>query len=353
MKNNLLRGFTLLEMLMVLVVSTTLIGGGTFIYNRKVNADRISDTQKQVEFIKQAYIDFFRVNLYVPCSGREAYAYMSDNPSFGMSNYGTISFGSVHVCDGNLSYMGSPSPEPGTRYGLVPIFTLNIPLKYAFDAWGRQISVGVVSTCAKASRKVSPAYTAYFTETNNTTFVTSSRYFSGEANSISDNTCGTGTGGKFDLTSNASEATNLASGIVVIYSHGKNGFGAFKMDGTGRYIPTNSATFSAEEKLNALHNGTAYTYNSNKLAVTNINLQETTSTYRDDILTYITKEELISKANLLPRYLDIYTNTVKNPICANAERVQTLTPTTICGSSNTNCISAMDQMSKMINNICI
>ena len=78
MKNN--SGFTLAEMAIVLVIVGLLIGGMLMPISTQLNHQRISETRKSVEQIKEALIGFAAANARLPCpasaasGGQESFA---------------------------------------------------------------------------------------------------------------------------------------------------------------------------------------------------------------------------------------------------------------------------------------
>lgn len=174
------RGFSLIEMAVVLFVIALVIGSLLVPLVTQVEQRQIGDTQKTLEEIKEALLGFAVANSYLPCP---------DTTGDGASDPA-----GAGAC---------PNYE-----GFVPWTTLGVSRG---DAWGNRFRYRVASE---------------FT------------------NTPSSGTCATGdgrmglcdTGNITVVTRTSSKAfQNLASNVVaVIVSHGRNGYGATSVDGSAR-----------------------------------------------------------------------------------------------------------------------
>lgn len=168
------RGFTLVEMAIVLVIVGLLLGGLLMPLSTQVEQRRIGETQKSLDEINQALLGFAIANKYLPCPADPTLA-------SGAAGAGQARLFAAGACTGGNS-------------GVLPWATLGVS---ETDAWGNRYTYRV---------------TAGFADT--TTFFTLS--------SPGDSTIRATSGG-----------TSIASAIpAVIVSHGKNGSGAYNTAGT-------------------------------------------------------------------------------------------------------------------------
>ena len=116
---NLTRGFTLIEMAIVLLIITLLLSGLLVPLSTQVEQRKIAETQKSLEEIKEALIGFAIINGRLPCPAKSA-------------------------TDGTeqLSCTGSPLAP---RTGIVPWAALGVP---KLDAWGHLFRYSVTPAFA-------------------------------------------------------------------------------------------------------------------------------------------------------------------------------------------------------------
>ena len=174
------RGFTLVEMAMVLLIVALLLGGLLPTISGQIERQRVSDTRKQLDEIRQALIGFAVINGYLPCPAD-----------------GTIATGQP-----NAGIVKSACAA-GANGGVIPWVILGVS---ETDAWGRRFTYRVTPTFATAG----------------TPFLLSS---TGNLN------VGLTPGG-----------SNVAASVpVVIVSHGINGLGAYLPSGQ-QVTPVPAAT---------------------------------------------------------------------------------------------------------------
>ncbi|MGH9961886.1 MAG: prepilin-type N-terminal cleavage/methylation domain-containing protein [Pyrinomonadaceae bacterium] len=174
---NLVRGFSLIEMAVVLIVLVLLLGGALVPLSTQVEQRKIAETEKAIEEAKEALIGFALANSRLPCP---------DNPPPSVPPDGV----SDPTTGGNCS---------NDFEGVLPWVTLKVA---GADAWGRRFRY-----------RVSPEFT-----------------------DVPAPTCATGDGkiglcdsGVINVTTK--DATKTSQSLVtgaaaIVISHGKNGFSA-------------------------------------------------------------------------------------------------------------------------------
>lgn len=172
---NLKRGFTLIEMAIVLLIITLLLSGLLVPLSTQVEQRKIAETQKSLEEIKEALIGFAIINGRLPC------------PAKSTTN------GDENVCTGT-------TPEP--RTGLIPWAALGVP---KLDGWGHIFRYSVT-----------PAFT--LAPPNGPTLTT-----------FRDITITTR-----DSAGTPINLSNVNSIPAMVLSHGRNGYGAFDDQGVAQ-----------------------------------------------------------------------------------------------------------------------
>ena len=181
------RGFTLVELAIVLAIVALLLGGLLPVMSAQVEQQRRSETRKQLTEIKDALIGFAVINGRLPCPA---------DGSTATGTEATTGTGTSLVCNLTL--------------GVLPWATLGVS---EADAWDRRFTY-----------RVSQGGTSNFADGADGTGATD---------------CNTTTGVSFQLCSVAnidvkatSGGSNVAASVpAVIVSHGKNGFGAYPAGG--------------------------------------------------------------------------------------------------------------------------
>lgn len=202
------RGFTLIEMAMVLLIVGLLLGGLMVPLSAQMEQRKISETRKTLDEIQQALLGYAIANGRLPC------------PADGTA------------ASGNESTSGSGASLACTlTHGVLPWATLGVS---ETDAWGRRftyrVSQGVNSNFADGADGTNAA-------------------------------CNITTGVSFQLCSSANlnvstlpagGGTSVASNVpAVIVSHGTNGLGAYPAGGG-----TQIGTATGDELENADNNNT-------------------------------------------------------------------------------------------------
>lgn len=196
MRNRGQRGFSLVELAIVLVVVGLLVGGLLTPLATQFEQRRISETQRQLDETREALIGFALRNGYLPC------------PAVSAQN--------------GLEDRSGPYCTQGKRQGFVPWATLGVERA---DAWGRMLRYSVT-----------PAFTNSQLQFN--------------LGTPRDITIGTR-----DAAGNLVAASGIGDIPAVVMSHGRNGFGAFSELGVG--VAT-EVTGNADERANSGAAGIAF-----------------------------------------------------------------------------------------------
>jgi len=187
------RGFSLIELAVVMAIVALLLGSILVPLSTRVNQRKIADSQKSLDEIKEALTGFAIANGYLPCPAVSATNGQEDR--------------TAGVCTG------------GKRQGFIPWQTLGGVSK--LDAWGHIFRYSVT-----------PAY----------------------ASSASPFTLGTTPDITIQTRNSAGALTNLTnvnSVPAAILSHGANAYGSFDDQGNAQALPTGWPTNNVDENTNA------------------------------------------------------------------------------------------------------
>lgn len=193
------KGFTLIEIAIVLVIVGLLLGGLLMPLSMQVEVQHRNETEKSMEQIKEALIGFALVNGRLPC------------PADPNISTGTVNAG---VARATPPGAGPACTLAGNEYGVVPWVTLGVS---EVDAWGRRFTYRVTTSYADAFANppgtVTPPGTCLTIPTN------ASFALCSDGDMVINNGPALG---------NALVAQTIPA---VIVSHGKNGYGAFLPSG--------------------------------------------------------------------------------------------------------------------------
>jgi len=190
-------GFTLVEMAMVMLIIGLLLGGLMPTLSAQMEAQRVSETRKQLEEVQQALMGYALANGRLPCPADPAIA-------TGQANAG------LEATTGSGSAMTCTNVANNAARGVLPWATLGVP---ETDAWGNRYTYRVSRDFADA---LGSATYGSCTPSPTPTLATFALCSSGNLDIL------VTTGG-----------TSLVSNVPsVVISHGKNGAGAYTQQGT-------------------------------------------------------------------------------------------------------------------------
>lgn len=122
------KGFSLLEMAIVITISAVSISAGLVVFNEYSRQTKYDQTIAKIEEIMDAIDDYADRFNRLPCPA-DATDLISD-ANFGIGTY------SGSCTTENLENTGTPD----TVMGMLPVSTLNLYPSYAYDAWGNRFS---------------------------------------------------------------------------------------------------------------------------------------------------------------------------------------------------------------------
>ncbi len=239
-------GFTLVEMAIVLLIVTLLLGGLVPSISSQVDQRHTNETRKQMDEIQQALIGFALINGRLPCPAD------GTTPTGGTNSAG-IPAGQEYKTSGSPPYTCAVVVG-NNAVGVLPWATLGLN---ETDSWGWRFTYQVTANWADSTDGTGTA------NCNVTTGVSFQMCSSQNLNILTTTVAGT------------SLTPNGTPGVVV--SHGKNGYGAYTSKG-GPRLPTGP---DADETENS--NGDV-----------NFVYKQATPTF-DDLVTWISPNVLINR----------------------------------------------------------
>ncbi len=296
-KSNRKKGFSLLELSVVLAISGIMLSAVLVVSSAQVSVNNIQTTQDKLDRIQQAITVYYAANGFLPCPAGGTYAATNSNfgkeqasPSSHAGANNSLALTSAVTCSNVIySYKGALGlGTPEIYIGVVPTRTLGLPDSYMFDAWGNRLTYVVSSYCIARLNWSTFTDTAYYNKykcSSNgllTGLLTALNLTDGATIDIRDNT-----------------GTWMASDPYVAYvliSHGKNGVGAWNKSGT-RITGAASNTTSEKANANLSSAGAALASNSTSLTTTYYDMKVNDGSgaganYYDDIIRWKTAPQL-------------------------------------------------------------
>lgn len=292
MQNNTqIRGFSLVELSVVLTVIGITLAGALDLIIKKTESDKEDETAEKIQLIEDALDVFLANNKRIPC------------PASGANLLASAAFGldadADHLdgCEDSSDFSSSD-----VYAGVIPIKELNLSDEIMFDGWGRRMTYVVDMNFAN----------------NITTNINCDDVISEICFQHKDN-------GSI-IINDATGAPIESNAVYAIISHGKNGFGAWKYE----YVaasPRLAASSDTDEQDNAGDDKSA-TFDAVFVDAAS------TSTF-DDIVSYRNKSQMLTDS-------DVVTDSDLCDIAADSVSACT-------GSAGSDCATLLDQ----IDNLCI
>lgn len=201
-----IRGFTLIELTVVLAVIASIMGGAIALFSASLEGRSYNATAVKLKVLQQALADYRIAYNRLPCPANSS-AYTTSDANFGIEAASAVN------CGG-----GVPAADIAVitaAVGMVPVRTLGLADDMAFDGWGRRIRYAVA-----------PAFVA----TN-----------------AFDTIAANDTTARMSVSNNDSGVVLSNKVAYVLVSYGENGHGA-RGGATGTLI--NSGMTNASELLN-------------------------------------------------------------------------------------------------------
>jgi len=194
------KGFSLIELSIVLVVVGIMMYGATELYSYSAEKAKIDNTNSTLDAVEKALRLYYQTNDDLPCPADGTLAL--DDGNFGKEDCGVSIYDDV-------------------SRGVVPTRALNLPDSYMFDAWGNRISYFVSKFCWTVG-------VANWTTCSSQT--TLARIYDN-----TNNASGTDT-----------EDSRTSRAAYVLVSYAKDGVAAWRRDGGANRIPSTVSTTAPE-----------------------------------------------------------------------------------------------------------
>ena len=225
LKLNGTKGFSLIELSLVLLILAALIAGGTSLSSIQAYKEKYDTTLKNIKLIENALTVFVALNGRLPCPASPAQRIL--NSTFGREQVTAGAVGTAQSCNSTTTNIFTGSIGGNTQYyGAAPVTTLGLPDEYMFDGWGNRIGYIVTRPFINSSKTNTSCIMPCTTTINNScpgggsmANVSNNIYFCyrGQAS---------GTDSTGILVLGEGYYANYAP-VYILISHGENGYGAF------------------------------------------------------------------------------------------------------------------------------
>ena len=205
------RGFTLLELTIVLLIISVVIGTGVVTFTASLTKKQYDATLAKMAVIDKALVDFSVAFGRIPCPASLTLTTADSNYAIEAANQGS--------CTGGTPAANYTSSS-GVAEGAIPVRALKLPDSFMFDGWGRRFRYAVDPTMT-SSNALPVAVGGLCSASNSAITLTG--------------------------------ATSTSAAIYAIISHGSNGHGGFTANG----VMLNSGSVNANEQKNCHCDNTA------------------------------------------------------------------------------------------------
>lgn len=306
------RGFTLIELAVVLFVGTLILGGIVQYLALQVATAKVTATKTKQDAIKSALVNYVARNNQLPCPADPALP--NGDPLNGIAKAAGVCNGGGVVTNGNVTQ------------GMIPWATLGLSNESALDGYGNRFTYQVVIPATNLQPIPGPGQQAVSGMKGFITLHSAGPAVlppAGGANQINNCTPGTPT-------------DNPCLAVVVVVSHGPDGFGAYTDGGVQIAFP---ATITGNNERENANGDSAF--------VTRVFSGSDTDPF-DDIVLALTPNDLLSPLTSggglqdFRSVLNSNFTVIKNAIIASVTRVGaflcvagTCSPTANCPGPNT------------------
>ena len=268
------RGFSLIELSIVILIVSILITGSLGISKTAINNSKAKVTKDRMGAVYQAFTNFLATNRRLPC------------PAVITVAKGTSGYGNEAATPGTCANtFVSSTNAPNLSYGMVPIAALGLDPDMAEDGWGTKFVYVVDKRFTVQSTSATSVSTCGSTSPPSCGF----EITQGIPNDNQTSTTDLGSGIDVQGPLNSSLLSNK-NGVLLLLSHGANKFNGFNATGTAQ----NGTSTATDENNNSCNTcSTSGTASFDRVFLTN----STDPTF-DDIALFKTKTQLVRDAGL-------------------------------------------------------
>ena len=235
-RNDGIRAFSLMELAMVVLVLGLLAAAGLRYSAARLDSNNLATTNNNLDVVEQALLNYRIAYGRLPCPALIADG--ENSPTFGkeydnstLDNTNTI--GSGNCSGASFADITSVASYRYTVYGAIPTKTLQLPDKYAYDAWGKKILYVL-------DKRIT-AYNAFLTYPISNSAVGTTPASTSIGSIIIKNTTSTSSGYII---------THSANAIYALVSFGKDGHGGYVRNPSSTSVIYNAGANNADEQQN-------------------------------------------------------------------------------------------------------
>jgi prepilin-type N-terminal cleavage/methylation domain-containing protein len=285
------RGFSLVEIALVLLIAGLALGAGISLLNAKLAQSKIDNTKAKTEAVRVALVNYVGQNFRLPCPA---------DPSIvrGAANYDTAMPNAIAPCTasaGLITNVGGAAPQGASR-GTVPCATLGLPEDTCIDGWGVRLTYFVQNSAVQLTRETVSGMRGTMTVHTITPPAAAAPAAGLAPTGNQINAC--------NITAN-DNSCNLAA-VAIIISHGANRGGGFLPTSATAFPGVVGTDISAYEGENT---------NNNIQFIQNDYVEAGVSSF-DDILVAVVPRDIVSTLN--------QTGIVKQPNVFMNERFESI-----------------------------